>query len=175
MKPQFIAVGIVDGNTPTTYAGIVSRIADEVAKKKSGQQSYAEMRTNVSGIMSIVTVPDIGFTLMDHLDRNGDQYLAEQYVFRHTVIAPDRYMGNLSYIFNNTHRVFTESGMRDAEFMDTYAPDFPLPPSTLNNSQPGLWLKQPVTFATTAGQRRQGVYEYLFADDWSALLYANAT
>lgn len=172
MKEQFIALGIPEDK----YANLVSQINDEVQKKKSNGQTYAQMEAAVLAlVVSLVdlTQPLINLAsdLMDRIDRHGDQFLQAQYSFQHTIILPERTYqggGDFEYVFDNTHRIFTESQLRDAENVPG---TFAIPNSILNNAIPAEWLKQPSHSSMTLNQKRQIVTEYLGADTWDRLTY----
>lgn len=174
MKAKFLAAGIPEGK----YIQLVSDIAQKVAQRRGTEQAYTQMYDQVIQLYDAVVNGEINQAgidvcglLLNHLDLNTDHYLAEQYVYRHSWVIPDRsYDGDLGYIYNNTHRVFTESQLRSDENIPGF---YSLPASTINNNG-ALWLKQPVSDCLDGVSLRRSItIEFLAADDWSALLYKN--
>lgn len=172
MKERFLDLGVPENK----YATLVSQINDEVAKKKSGGQNYAQMEAAILTLIEAIvdlTQPliDLAGELMDRIDRHGDQFLQAQYSFQHTLILPERIYaggGDYAYVFANTHRIFTEPQMRDAESVPEL---FAIPKSILDNEVSAEWLKQPSHSSMTLFQKRHIVTEYLGADSWDRLTY----
>lgn len=153
---------------------IMSNIAKEVQKYKSGEQDYDEMKTNVEALFASAATDAaaIGLEFMDDLDRNGDQFLQVQYTYRHTIVIAERIFvansGTFAGAYNNTHQIFSEAQLIAREAIPS---EFVLPPSVLNINAPSEWLKQPTHSNLTTGQKRHLVTEYLSADRWSRLYY----
>jgi hypothetical protein len=178
LKSQFEAAGNPPGSAVDfeTIAAEIDRVVS--AYKADGSQTKAEMAAAIAALPSVLALSDAGDQLAqdlaDHLIRHGDQFLQAQYSLVHTLILPERYYiggGDFSYVFSNTHRVFTESQLRDAEDIPG---DFSLPKSIINNNVSAEWLKQPAHSSMTLYQKRQIVTEYLSADTWVPFLYATA-
>lgn len=174
VRKTFTDAGLTDDGI---YSEIVARISTEVSKFKSGQQSFSQMEDEVSTIMveKGLETPE-AFTaaldLAEDLSLNGDQFLQAQYVYRRTLVLAERiYRANFegyAAIFADTHRIFTEAQMRDAE---NIAADIPLPPSVVDPSQSLEWLKCP-TKSRVDRIKRIIVKEYMGADIWSRTRYA---
>lgn len=171
MRKKFIDVGIL----PANYVKTVSDIVREVNKFKGDGQSYADMRTNVSGIMSLATSPDIGFELQEYLCKAGDAFLNGQYAFHHTTSVSERIFnlnnGSFANAYDNAFRIHSAAQVYNFEGVP---PEFVLPPQILDNSQPAEWLKLMPNCNLTTGGKRSLVNQYLFADEWSRLVYATA-
>lgn len=164
IKARYLALNYPEAS----FASVFSKIADEVRKKQSGQQTYDEMRTAVGTIFD----DPLGYEFMDDLDRYGDQFLNSQYCFRRTITVADRvFINNNAFFadtFDNTNRIFTEAQLRATENVPN---EFWLPKSIVDNSVSAEWLKMPSRTRYTIGHQRTIVREYLFADSWSRLKY----
>lgn len=165
LKQRFLESGITEENHPN----IVSQIADEVLKKKAGNQTYDQM---ASAVATIGGNNAVAFELMDDLDRNGDQVPTEQATYRHTIVLAERiFQENSEFfggMFGNRQRIFTESQLRDVESIPD---DFELPPSIVAPSAPSEWLKMPTVSTLNLFQKRTITTEYLSGDEISRLYY----
>jgi hypothetical protein len=175
VRDQLVASSaLIDGQvTNTNFASYVSQIADEVRKKQSGQQTYLEMQAAIYNIFGgVANTPDFADDLADDLDRNGDQYIVSQYTYTRSVIVAERVYdanpGLFSDGMDNADRIFTEAQLRAEEDIP---PNFRLPPSQLDNSQPSEWLKKPTDADLQVNQKRVITTKYVSADLWSRVRY----
>lgn len=163
LKAAYLAIA---GKLEANYVKDFVAVTQEADKVKRGEQTVAAMRTAIDAIPFTEQLAD---DYADELLKFGDEFLNAQYCYTHTIVLPDRsYNGDLGFIYNNTHRIFTESALRSAEDIPSY---FALPKAIVNGGE-AEWLKQPTTDSlnSTTG-RRTIVLEYLFADVWSPVKY----
>lgn len=165
VKARYLTAGYPEDS----YASFFSKIAAEVRKLQSGQQTYDAMQTAVATIFA----DPLGVEFADDLYRYGDQFLNAQYCFRHTITVADRVFqqnaGSFEGVFDSTNRIFTEAQLRDEENIPD---DFRLPQSIIDNNVSAEWLKMPSRTRYGLGHARTITLEYLFADSWSRLKYA---
>ena len=178
MRAQFIALGA----TTAKYPEFVSRIADKVQAKKTGEQTYSQIETGVRDMVlelfpslgTPVPLQDKAVELLRDLDQDGPFFLGAEFVYRRTISVAERVFiannGSFAGVYTNTHRVFSESDLRTTEEIPD---DFWLPRS-LSTDAPAQWLKLPPKCRMTVGHRREVVKEYLSADSWPSLYFPNA-
>jgi hypothetical protein len=166
-KKRFVDSGVADADAFT----MMSKIAAEVRKYQSNQQTYAEM---AAAVATIGSNNQTAFDFMDMLDRYGDQALQSQYIYTHTTVVSERMFeaagANFELVYEGTNRIHTEDEVFAAENIPA---EFRLPPRILDGA-PAEWLKQAATARTTSGQRRELIVSYLFADEWDRFKYLEA-
>jgi hypothetical protein len=171
LKQKFVTAGV----PAATALTIISKIANEVRKYQNQQQTYAEMQAAVAATVSSYSgAATLASSLMDDLDRNGEQFLQVQYVYTHTVSVAERVFqanaASFQGVYDNVERVHSESQVFNYENIPA---EFYLPQRVLDGA-PAEWLKQPPRAVLTSGQRRELTVTYLFADEWSRLYYLDA-